>query len=329
MKKDIAIPFSRALVTGGAGFIGSHLAETLCAKGCRVAVLDNFTTGSRENLSGIDGDLAVVEGDIRDLPLLESAAEGCDVIFHEAAVVSVPQTVEDPIGTAQINEMGTLNVFEAARRAGVRRVVFASSSAIYGDDPEVPKRETMPSAPLSPYAVHKSVGEQYAHVYRRLYGLETVCLRYFNVYGPRQDPGSPYSGVISIFMSRASDGGRPLIFGDGEQYRDFVYVADVVAANLLAAAADGAGGQPCNVGTGEITTIRGLWERIAAIAGAGRAPEHRPPRAGDIVASVADTERAHTLLGFLPQTPLEEGLRRTWQWYAADGQKRGPHADPR
>ncbi len=327
MKADIPIPYSRALVTGGAGFIGSHLTQALCERGCRVVVLDNFSSGNRSNLVGFDDDIEIVEGDIRDLSLLESAADGCEAVFHQAAVVSVPQTVEDPVGSALVNETGTLHVLEAARRAGAARVVIASSSAVYGDDPHVPKRESMPVRPMSPYAVHKAVGEQHADVYHRLYGLETVSLRYFNVYGPRQDPGSPYSGVISIFLSRAAAGLRPVIFGDGKQYRDFIYVSDVVKANLLAAATTAAAGGRFNIGTGTITRIRELWDRIAELAGTGLEPEHQAPRAGDIVASVADIDRARSVLGFSPRTTFSAGLRKTWQWFAEAGQERGRHAD--
>ncbi|MBW2392508.1 MAG: NAD-dependent epimerase/dehydratase family protein, partial [Deltaproteobacteria bacterium] len=225
----------KCLVTGGAGFIGSNLAERLIGDGVQVRVLDNLTTGFLENLKPFLGDIDFKQGDVRDLDTLQEVMVGVEVVFHQAAVVSVPKSVEDPIETAMVNDLGTLHVLEAARRAGVRRVVFASSCAVYGDLPQLPKREDVETRPLSPYAASKLHGETYGYLYNDLYGLETVCLRYFNVYGPKQDPSSPYSGVISIFMDKAGRGELPTIYGDGEQYRDFVYVADVVQANLLAA----------------------------------------------------------------------------------------------
>jgi UDP-glucose 4-epimerase len=240
----------KCLVTGGAGFIGSNLAERLIGDGVQVRVLDNLTTGFLENLKPFLGDIDFKQGDVRDLDTLQEVMVGVEVVFHQAAVVSVPKSVEDPIETAMVNDLGTLHVLEAARRAGVRRVVFASSCAVYGDLPQLPKREDVETKPLSPYAASKLHGETHAVLYGDLYGLETVCLRYFNVYGPKQDPTSPYSGVISIFMDRAVRGELPTIFGDGEQYRDFVYVADVVQANLLAAYRDNIAGAIINVGTG-------------------------------------------------------------------------------
>ncbi|GBC62057.1 LPS biosynthesis protein WbpP [Desulfonema ishimotonii] len=307
--------FSQALITGGAGFIGSHIADALLSENCTVRILDNLSSGSLTNMEHMRDRITFFEDDIRDMDSLTRAAEGCDVIFHEAAVVSVPQTVEDPLTSARVNDMGTLQVLEAARRAGVKRVVLASSSAVYGDDPEMPKREAMAPGPLSPYAVQKLTGEYYARLYNDLYGLETVCLRYFNVYGPRQDPSSAYSGVISIFMSRAFAGVSPLIYGDGQQSRDFVFVRDVVRANLLAACVPGAAGKCFNVGIGSCVTINRLWEIIACMSGLELSPEYAPPRAGDIRESLSDIGQAKEILGFAPEFTFEKGLEITLKWY--------------
>ncbi len=309
------VPFRKALVTGGAGFIGSHLADALVESGVEVVVVDNLATGHRDNLDRIADRITFLEGDIRDRNLMDRAAEGCEVVFHQAAVVSVPQTVADPVTSAEVNELGTLAVLEAARAKKARRVVLASSSAVYGDDPEMPKRESQRPKPLSPYAVQKLAGEYYAGLYAGLYGLETVCLRYFNVFGPRQDPSSPYSGVISIFMAKSAAGEAPSIHGNGEQYRDFVYVADVVAANLLSAVREGAAGGVFNVGTGRSITINRLWETVRDLSGISLAPAHGPPRAGDIVASVSSIDHARQVLGFSPRFTFEEGLRKTHNWY--------------
>ncbi len=311
----MAVQFKKALITGGAGFIGSHIAETLVAEGCEVHVLDNLSSGHRENLAPVQDRVRFFEGDIRDPDALREAVQGCEVIFHEAALVSVPLSVKEPVSSAEINEMGTLQVLEAARKYGVRRVVLASSSAIYGDDPEMPKREEMPPRPLSPYAVQKLTGEFYARLYHELYGLETVCLRYFNVYGPRQDPSSPYSGVISIFMTLAAEKRPPSIYGDGEQSRDFVFVKDVVQANILAADTPGAGGERLNVGTGRSVTVNQLWGAVCRMTGLELSPNYEPPRAGDIRESLADIDRARNLLGFDPAFSFEEGLEKTLAWY--------------
>ncbi len=237
------VDFSNALVTGGAGFIGSHLVEALLSAGCKVTVLDNLSTGSLLNLESVMDRITFYKNDIRQLEMLEKAAEGCEVIFHLAAVVAVQQTIRNPVDSAMVNDIGTINVLEAARAKNVRRVVLASSCAVYGDDPRLPKKETMTPRPASPYAVHKLSAEHYARVYFDLFGLETVSLRFFNVYGPRQDPSSPYSGVISIFMAKAASNQVPVIYGDGNQSRDFVYVKDVVKANLLAASMDNLSGK--------------------------------------------------------------------------------------
>jgi nucleoside-diphosphate-sugar epimerase len=311
----MALSFSSALVTGGAGFIGSHLVENLVHQGCSVTVLDNLTSGHLRNLEQVASKITFIRGDIRDLQVILQASKGCDAVFHHAAVVSVTKTVEDPIGSAEVNEAGTLNVLEAARRNGAARVVLASSSAIYGDDPQLPKAEAMAPVPLSPYAVQKLTNEYYARLYHRLYGLKTVCLRYFNVFGPRQDPGSPYSGVISIFMTRASRNLAPVIYGDGRQTRDFVFVGDVVRANLLAAGKAAAVGEVFNIGTGCSVSINDLWHSIARL-GACRLPaEYADPRSGDIVHSLAGIEKAGRYMGFEPAVKLEEGLQRTYDWY--------------
>ena len=308
-------PITHALVTGGAGFIGSHLVDALIGQGARVTVIDNLSTGRRENLREAGPGLHFHEGDIRDRDLLKKLMHGVDVVFHQAAVVSVPLSVAQPLESAEVNEMGTLTVLETARQAGCRRVVLASSSAVYGDDPQLPKREEMTLRPLSPYAIQKMVGEHYAGLYGTLYGLETACLRYFNVFGPRQDPSSPYSGVISIFMDRAVAGRAPSIYGDGEQTRDFVYVQDVVAANLGAATARDAAGQVFNIGTGQTITVNRLWQNVAELAGIDLAPEYQPARDGDIVHSVAAIAAARQHLGFDPAVSFEEGLARTYDWY--------------
>jgi UDP-glucose 4-epimerase len=304
-----------ALVTGGAGFIGSHLVDALIGQGSRVTVIDNLSTGRKENLQEAGPGLDFQEGDIRDRDLLKKLMDGVDVVFHQAAVVSVPLSVAQPLTSAEVNEMGTLAVLETARQAGCRQVVLASSSAVYGDDPQLPKREEMGLRPLSPYAVQKLVGEYYAGLYGTLYGLETACLRYFNVFGPRQDPSSPYSGVISIFMDRAVAGRAPVIYGDGEQTRDFVYVQDVVAANLRAATEKAAAGCVFNIGTGHTITVNGLWQSVAKLAGVALSPEYQAARDGDILHSVAAIDAARQHLGFAPEVSFEDGLARTYNWY--------------
>lgn len=301
------------LVTGGAGFIGSHLVERLVAEGFAVRVLDDLSSGSAANLAGVRGRIDFREGDIRDREALREAVSGCTWVFHLAAVVSVQQTVRDPAGSAAVNETGALQVLEAARGAGVRRLVFASSSAVYGDDPRLPLREDLAPRPRSPYAVQKLAVEHYLAVYQDLFGLSTAGLRFFNVFGPRQDPSSPYSGVISIFLTRALAGEAPVIYGDGLQTRDFVYVNDVVEALLLAARAEASG--VFNVGTGREVDILSLWRHIAALTGCGREPQHLPPRPGDIRRSVAAVGEAASRLNFAARVRFEEGLARTLAWY--------------
>jgi UDP-glucose 4-epimerase len=301
----------RALVTGGAGFIGSHIGERLLAEGHAVRVYDNFSSGKRENLATL-GAAEVVEADVRDYDAVLRACEGCDVVFHEAAIVSVPYSVAHPDESHDVNIEGTLNVLRAAKARGVKRVVFACSAAVYGEDPEVPKREAMPAAPISPYGVEKITGEYYLQVWAKLYGVETVSLRYFNVFGPRQDPTSPYSGVISIFVKRVLEGQPPTIFGDGLQTRDFVYVDNVVDANIRAATANATrvSGRAYNVACGAKITLNELLATIARILGKDVTPTHAAPREGDIRESIADIARARAELGYEPKVGVEEGLRR-------------------
>lgn len=309
------IDFNNALVTGGAGFIGSHLVEALLSAGCKVTVLDNLSTGSLLNLEPLMDHITFYKNDIRELEMLEKAAEGCDVIFHLAAVVAVQQTIRNPVESTMINDIGTINVLEAARARNVRRVVLASSCAVYGDDPRLPKKESMTPRPASPYAVHKLSAEHYARVYFDLFGLETVSLRFFNVYGPRQDPSSPYSGVISIFMAKAASNQVPVIYGDGNQSRDFVYVKDVVKANLLAASTDNLAGNVFNIGSGSYVFINRLWELIASLGGQRLAPRYEPARSGDILHSVASMELTQSILNFKNEFTLEQGLEMTFDWY--------------
>jgi UDP-glucose 4-epimerase len=300
----------KVLVTGGAGFIGSHIAERLVGEGHEVILYDNLSSGRRENFAGFADKAKFIEADVRDAPQLDFSVSGCDVVFHQAAVVSVPYSVEHPQETHDVNIQGTLNVLVAAKRRGVKRVVFACSAAVYGEDPELPKRENMSPEPISPYGVEKMCGELYMKAWARLYGVETVCLRYFNVFGPRQDPSSPYSGVISVFVDRALNRTVPTVFGDGEQSRDFVYVANVVDANVSAATRAGVAGRAYNVACGKRTTLNELLAMLGKIAGHDLTPQYATARAGDIRDSVADISRARAELGYEPRIGVEEGLRR-------------------
>ena len=309
------IKFKKTLVTGGAGFIGSHLVDALLSAGCDVVVIDNLSTGRLHNLKHIKERITFHKADIRDQELLIKVSNGCDVIFHLAAMVSVPQTVENPVDSAMVNEMGTVYVLEAARKNNIKRVVLSSSCAIYGDDPEIPKHEMMMPKPQSPYAVQKLAGEYYARLYHDLYGIETVCLRYFNVYGPRQDPSSPYSGVISIFMTKAVEKTIPVIYGDGNQYRDFIFVNDVVKANLSAAQNSDAFGKIINIGTSRFIRIYQLWKMISHLAGIDLEPHYETPRPGDILESFANIDQAIEILGFEPAYSFEAGLEKTFEWY--------------
>jgi nucleoside-diphosphate-sugar epimerase len=303
------------LVTGGAGFIGSHITEALCKRGERVRVFDSLITGKRENLAHLAGKIEFIEGDIRDYDAIRRAMDGVRVTFHEAAIPSVPRSVAEPQLNHDANSNGTFNVLMAARDAGVKRVVYAASSSAYGETEELPKRETMPPSPLSPYAAAKLFGEYYCQVFTRVYGLETVSLRYFNVFGPRQDPSSPYSGVISKFVTALLKGETPVIFGDGEQSRDFTYVANVVDANLRAAEAPAASGEMMNMGIGERITLNQLLAELQTIIGTSLTPRYEAPRAGDVRHSLADISRAERLLGYRPLVGLREGLEHTVAWY--------------
>ncbi len=316
----MAVDMKNILITGGAGFIGSHIAEECVARGCNVSVVDNLATGHLSNLDGIKQKITFIRGDIRDDALMDRVTQDCDIVFHQAAVVSVTQTVADPVSSTDVNDMGTLKVLDAARRNKAKRVVLASSSAVYGDDPQLPKVESMPPRPLSPYAVQKLTNEFYAQLYYRLYGLETVCLRYFNVYGPRQDPSSPYSGVISIFMRQVGKKSAPTIYGDGNQTRDFVSVRDVVQANIMAATSNKAPGQVFNVGTGKSIAVIELWRQIAALGEFETEPMFADARSGDIVHSLANIEQADTKIGFRPKVSLKEGLSQTFVWYEENSQ---------
>jgi nucleoside-diphosphate-sugar epimerase len=305
-----------ALVTGGAGFIGSHIAAALSARGARVRVLDDLSTGHRENLDEIGGDIDFVQGNVADEQLLAKVVENVELVFHEAAIPSVPRSVEAPRNTHVACVDGTFLLLLAARDAGVKRMVYAASSSAYGDQPTLPKSEQMPPDPLSPYAVAKLVGEYYCRVFTRVYGLETVSLRYFNVFGPRQDPGSQYSGVVSRFISALLSDEQPVIFGDGEQSRDFTYIDNVVAANLSAASAPNAAGKVINVANGQRITLNQLLAELKELTGrTGVTAEYREPRVGDVRHSLADISMARELLGYESQVDLREGLQRTLDWW--------------
>lgn len=301
----------KCLVTGGSGFIGSHLVEGLLAQGHPVRVLDDFSTGKRANLVSVQGRIELVEGSVTDAAMVRKAVDGCAVIYHLAALPSVAKSVEDPVGSHEITATGTVQVLDAARRAGVRRLVYAGSSSAYGDQPGDVRSEDDPLRPLSPYAAAKLAGEHYCASCTAVYGLETVRLRFFNVFGPRQDPTSPYSGVIALFIAAMAEGRRPTIYGDGLQARDFVYVANVVQALMRAAVAPSAVGKVYNIGSGTSTTILDLVHHLNSLLGTRIEPVHVPPRAGDIRFSQADISRARRDLGFEPNISFEEGLKRT------------------
>ncbi|HWQ34858.1 MAG TPA: SDR family oxidoreductase [Blastocatellia bacterium] len=303
------------LVTGGAGFIGSHICTALVERGARVRVLDNLLTGKRANLAHLAGKIEFIEASITDEEATRRACEGVSIVFHQAAIPSVPRSVKEPRLNHEANVNGTFNVLMAARDAGVKRVVYAASSSAYGETEELPKRETMLPAPLSPYAAAKLVGEYYCQVFTRVYGLETVALRYFNVFGPRQDPSSPYSGVISKFVTSLLNGEAPVIFGDGEQSRDFTYIDNVVDANLRAAEAPAAAGEVMNVAIGERITLNQLLAELQQIIGTNLKAKYAETRAGDVRHSLADITKAQRLLGYTPLVGLAEGLRRTVEWY--------------
>src|SRR5438445_6780061 len=299
------------LVTGGAGFIGSHIAEALLGVGESVRIFDNLATGRESNLAALEGRAQFIQGDLRDLASVRAAMQGVEVVFHQGALASVPRSIADPIGSLETNINGTQNVLLAARDSGVRRVVYASSSSVYGDTPTLPKREDMPTHPMSPYAVQKLSGELLCGVFTRIYGLETVALRYFNVFGPRQDPASEYAAVIPRFLTALIEKRRPIVFGDGEQTRDFTYIENVVQANLLASTSTDAVGEAFNIGCGERISLNRILRIAGELLGVTVDAEYRDPRPGDVRDSLADFGLAQRLLGYRPSIGFREGLART------------------
>jgi nucleoside-diphosphate-sugar epimerase len=312
----------RYLVTGGAGFIGSHIVDELVRRGHSVVVLDNLSTGKESNLASVRKKIELSTGSVTDLAAVQAACRGADYVVHLAARTSVPRSVADPVDTNHANIDGTLNVLVAARDAKVRRFVFAASSSAYGDTPTLPKVETMQPAPISPYGVTKYVGELYAQVFGRVYGLENASVRYFNVFGPRQDPTSQYSGVLSQYMLAVIEGKPPVVYGDGEQSRDFTYVENIVDETLRACEAPGASGKVFNGGTGSRITLNEVLKQLEKITGKKIQAKYEPPRTGDILHSQADISLARRVLGYEPAVLFEHGLKRTWDWYnAAYGKK--------
>jgi len=306
----------RALVTGGAGFIGSNLVDALLARADEVVVLDNFSSGRRERLESFGSDVRLVEGDLRSYERVHAAIRGVEVVFHQGALPSIPRSIQDPLTTNAVNIDGTLNVLLAARDEQVRRVVFASSSSIYGDAPGLPRTEDQRPLPLAPYAVSKLAAESYCRAFWQVYGLETVSLRYFNVFGPRQDPTSQYAGVVPRFITRLLEEEPPVIYGDGEQSRDFTFVGEVVRANLLAAHADGVAGEAFNVAAGRSRTVNDLFRAVREIVGCTVEPVYEEPRAGDIRESGADIGKARAALGFEPEDSFTDGLRAAVGFFA-------------
>jgi nucleoside-diphosphate-sugar epimerase len=309
---------TRYVVTGGAGFIGSALVRTLVAQGGAVCVVDNFLTGHESNLSDIRSQIELDQSDISDYPAVAAALRGADVVFHLAAIPSVPRSIEEPELSHRVNIDGTFNVLRASVEAKVQRVVYAASSSAYGDSDVLPKVESMPPRPKSPYAVQKLAGEYYSSVFHSCFGLETVALRFFNVYGERQDPSSPYSGVLSLFLKALIERRSPTIFGDGEQTRDFTYVEDVAALCLKAAGAPGVAGKMYNAGNGNRYSLNSVWDLLQKIEGVSLRPGYGPPRAGDVRDSQADTTAARRDLGHAPEYTLEQGLRRTLAWFRSE-----------
>ncbi|MGD9345431.1 MAG: SDR family oxidoreductase [Candidatus Aminicenantes bacterium] len=305
----------RYLVTGGAGFIGSHIAEELATKGLFVRILDNFLTGKEENIASFLDAVELVRGDIRNLEICREAVRDVDYVLHQAALPSVPRSVEDPLLTNAINIEGTLNILLASKDASVKKVVFASSSSVYGDDGHLPKKEGLEGNPLSPYALTKLAGEKYCQVFSNIYNLPTVCLRYFNVFGPRQDPFSQYAAVIPNFITRLLRNEAPIIYGDGEQSRDFTYVANVVKANLQAAQAHDVSGQILNMGNGIQTSVNDLAKALMERVGKSIEPVHEEERPGDVRHSFADISKAQALLDYAPHVSLEDGLLKTIEWF--------------
>jgi nucleoside-diphosphate-sugar epimerase len=305
----------RYLVTGGAGFIGSNTVDELVRRGHNVVAFDDLSSGKAQNLDEAKGKVELLQHSITDLERLREACRGVDYVIHLGARTSVPRSVKDPIGTNRVNVDGTLNVLVAARDANVKRVVFAGSSSVYGDTPMLPKSEKMPPTPISPYGVSKMAGEVYGQVFQRVYGLEFVSLRYFNVFGPRQDPGSPYSGVLSLFNAAVLEETQPTVYGDGEQSRDFTYVRNVVEANLLACEAKRAAGLAINIGTGGRYTLNQTLALLEKVTGRTAKAKYAPARPGDIRDSQADITRARDVLGYNPLVGFEEGLKHTWEWF--------------
>ncbi len=303
------------LITGGAGFIGSNLVEELLRRGHEVRVLDNFSTGNRANLEPFKDRIEIFEGDLRSYHIVRQAVEGVDFILHQGALPSVPRSIQDPITSNEVNVTGTLNILDAAVAAGVKRVVFASSSSIYGDSPTLPKREDMIPNPLSPYAVSKLAGEKYCQVFARIYGLHTVALRYFNVFGPRQNPDSQYSAVIPKFIKAILTDQQPVIYGDGEQSRDFTYIANVVEANILATEVDSPAGEVYNCAVHQRITLNELVTTINRIVGKNIPPVYADPRPGDVKHSFADISKIQQQMGYQPKIKFEEGLRLTIEWF--------------
>ena len=305
----------KVLVTGGAGFIGSHLSERLLNEGHDVRVLDNFSTGRRENLLGLTGDIEVVEGDIQSYERAHTAVKGCEIVVHQAALPSVPRSVQDPLTSNASNVIGTLNVLLAARDSGVARAIYASSSSVYGADETLPKSEDLPATPISPYAVGKLAGEGYCRSFWEVYALETVALRYFNVFGPRQDPLSQYAAVIPSFIEAFLSDRGPVVYGDGTQTRDFTYIDNVVEGTVLALRAEGVAGKVFNIACGEQVSVSRLVDELRQITGKNLEPEYAPPRPGELPHSHADVSRATRELGYVPRIGLEEGLRLTTAYF--------------
>ncbi|MGI9556501.1 MAG: NAD-dependent epimerase/dehydratase family protein [Solirubrobacterales bacterium] len=306
----------RVLVTGGAGFIGSNLVHRLLADGFGVRVLDNFATGRRENLEGVIGDVDLVEGDLQSYERVHNAVRGCEVVFHVGALPSVPRSVQDPLTSNATNVVGTLNVLLSARDLDVRRVVYSSSSSVYGSGTELPKHEGLPTRPIAPYAVSKLAGEGYCSSFTEVYGLDTVSLRYFNVFGPRQDPGSQYSAVIPKFIAAFQTGAEPIVHGDGEQTRDFTYIDNGVEANVRAAlAGEAAAGKAFNIACGAALSLNEIVAELQAISGSSIEPRHVEPRVGDVRQSLADVSGARQALDYEPLVDAREGLRRAYEWY--------------
>ncbi len=306
---------SFSLVTGGAGFIGSHIAEELLKIGDKVRILDNFSTGRMENITSFIDDVEVVKGDLRDLETVRKAVAGVEFIYHQGALPSVQKSLADPLTTHEVNSTGTLNVLIAARDEGIRRVIYAASSSAYGDDPVLPKVETMKARPLSPYAVQKYAGEHYCRVFFEIYGLETVALRYFNVFGPRQDPASEYAAVIPRFITALGNRKPPIVYGDGEQTRDFTYISNVVEANIRAARAEAAAGEVINIATGRQVSLNEILSILRSILRTDIEAVYSNPRSGDIRHSVADISKSKELLDYVPTVSLEEGLRISVEWF--------------